>query len=128
MTAVQSGSAGTTGAAGFGSNQAGGVNGSGGATRFALTGRDAFRMPKIVNTDLRISRRFHIKESSNIEVLAEGFNIFNRTQVTVVNTTIYTNNATTNTLTFNPAFLSTTAAGGTLWRERQIQFAVRFEF
>ncbi len=85
-------------------------------------------MPKIVNTDLRISRRFHIKESSNIEVLAEGFNIFNRTQVTVVNTTIYTNNATTNTLTFNPAFLSTTAAGGTLWRERQIQFAVRFEF
>ncbi|HZT58335.1 MAG TPA: TonB-dependent receptor [Pyrinomonadaceae bacterium] len=128
VTAVQSGSAGTTGAAGFGSNQAGGVNGSGGATRFALTGRDAFRMPKIVNTDLRISRRFHIKESSNIEVLAEGFNIFNRTQVTVVNTTIYTNNATTNTLTFNPAFLSTTAAGGTLWRERQIQFAVRFEF
>jgi outer membrane receptor protein involved in Fe transport len=127
FTAVQAGSASTAAPpAGFGSNTAGGVNGSGGSTRFALLPRDAFTMPRIINTDLRLSRRFHLKESMNLEALVEGFNIFNRTQVTNVNSTIYTASGTT--LTFNPSFLQVTEAGGTLFRERQIQFAVRFEF
>jgi outer membrane receptor protein involved in Fe transport len=127
VTAVQSGSALTTAPpVGFGSNTAGGVNGSGGATRFALTQRDAFQMPRIINTDLRISRRFRLKESMNLEALVEGFNIFNRTQVTNVDSTIYRASGTT--LIFNPNFLTTTEAGGTLFRERQIQFALRFEF
>ncbi|PYS83296.1 MAG: hypothetical protein DMF67_09615 [Acidobacteria bacterium] len=127
VTGTQSGSASTAAPpAGFGANTAGGVNGSGGATRFALAERNAFHMPRIINTDLRVSRRFHLKEAMNIEALVEGFNIFNRTQVTGVNTTMYSASGTT--LTFNPNFLAVTEAGGTLFRERQIQFAVRFEF
>jgi hypothetical protein len=44
---------------------------------------------------MRISRRFRIKESMNFEVLAEGFNLFNRTQVTGVNQTLYNLSGTT---------------------------------
>ncbi len=104
----------------------GGLNGSSGATRFPLLARNSFRQPKIVNVDLRVSRRFRLREATNIEILAEGFNIFNRTQVTGVNNTFY--NTSGNTLIFNPDFGTTNAAGGFLFRERQIQFAARFEF
>jgi hypothetical protein len=116
------------------STQAGGLNGSNGSTRFALVPRNFFKQPKIVNTDLRISRRFKLKENMNIELLAEGFNIFNRTQVSGVNTSIYTASAIgtapnqTAILTFNPTFGTVNEAGATLFRERQIQFAARFEF
>jgi hypothetical protein len=65
-----------------------------------------------------------------LELLAEGFNVFNRTQVTVVNGTLY--NLSGSTLTFNGAgtnpFFNVTGADSTLFRERQVQFAARFEF
>jgi len=118
----------------FGSNQAGGLNGSNGSTRFALVPRNFFKQPRIINTDLRISRRFSLNESMKLELLAEGFNIFNRTQVSGVNTSIYTASVTGTApnqkaiLTFNPTFGTVNEAGATLFRERQIQFAARFEF
>jgi hypothetical protein len=121
---------------GFASNTTpgGGVNGSGGATRFALLPRNFFKQPKIWYFDARLSRRFHIKEDMNFEVLAEGFNLFNRTQVTGVNTTIYNFSTTgcpagsAQCLTSNAPFGTTTAADSTLFRERQIQLGVRFNF
>jgi outer membrane receptor protein involved in Fe transport len=124
FTATVAGNANTL----FGPNQAGGLNGSNGSTRFALVPRNFFKQPKIVNTDLRISRRFKLRESMNLELLAEGFNIFNRTQVSDVNPTIYNATATSANLTFNSNFGTVTQAGATLFRERQIQFAARFEF
>jgi hypothetical protein len=113
---------------GFASNQTpgGGVNGSGGATRFALVPRNFFKQPNIWYVDARLSRRFAITESTKIEFLVEGFNVFNRTQVTGVNTTLYSLSGST--LTFNTPFFSTTGADSTLFRERQVQFAARFEF
>jgi len=114
--------------------QAGGLNGSNGSTRFALVPRNFFKQPKIINTDLRVSRRFSLNESMKLELLAEGFNIFNRTQVSDVNTSIYTASVTGTApnqraiLTFNPTFGTVNQAGATLFRERQIQFAARFEF
>jgi Carboxypeptidase regulatory-like domain len=104
----------------------GGVNGSGGATRFALVPRNFFKQPNIWYVDARLSRRFAITEGTNIEFLVEGFNVFNRTQVTTVQTTLY--NLSGNTLTFNAPFGTTTGADSTLFRERQVQFAARFEF
>jgi hypothetical protein len=104
----------------------GGANGSGGANRFSLVPRNFFKQPNIWYVDMRVSRRFNITEGTNLEFLVEGFNVFNRTQVTLVNTTIY--NLSGNTLTFNTPFGSTTGADSTLFRERQVQFAVRFEF
>jgi hypothetical protein len=114
----------------FGFSQAGGVNGSNGSLRFALVPPNFFKQPNIWYADLRISRRFRITEKSRLEVLAEGFNIFNRTQVTSVNTTIYNISTSGSNViaTFNPAFGTTTGADGFFFRERQIQLAVRFEF
>lgn len=113
---------------GFASSQTpgGGVNGSGGATRFALIPRNFFKQPNIWYVDARLSRRFSLTEKMKLEFLVEGFNVFNRTQVTGVNSTIYSLSGTT--LTFNAPFGNTTGADSTLFRERQVQLAARFEF
>jgi hypothetical protein len=110
--------------------QAGGQNGSGGSARFALVARNSYRLPKIVNFDMRVSRRFKFNESTSLEFLVEGFNIFNRTQVTGENTTLYRTGGTAAApnLTFVTNFGTTNAAGGTLFRERQVQIAARFAF
>jgi hypothetical protein len=110
------------------STPGGGANGSGGANRFALVPRNFFKQPNIWYVDMRLSRRFNITEGTNLEFLVEGFNVFNRTQVTGVQTTMYNLSATAPTLTFNNPFGTTTGADSTLFRERQVQFAVRFEF
>jgi outer membrane receptor protein involved in Fe transport len=116
----------------------GGANGSGGGTRFAGLPRNAFKQPNIWYVDMRLSRRFRITEGTNIEVLGEAFNLFNRTQVTLVNSTFYNfaSNTTspacpgglTQCLLFNEPFTTVTGADSTLFRERQVQLAVRFEF
>ena len=68
----------------------GGVNGSGGATRFACCHATSLSN-RIFGTSISLSRRFGITEGTKLEVLVEGFNLFNRTQVTTVQlTTIYT--------------------------------------
>ena len=108
----------------------GGVNGSGGSSRFALYPRNFFKQPNIWYVDTRLSRRFSVTERVKLEVLVEGFNVFNRTQITVMNATIY--NLAGSTLTFNGTgtnpFLNVTGTDSTLFRERQVQFATRLEF
>jgi hypothetical protein len=113
----------------------GGVNGSGGSQRFALLPRNAYHQPSIQYLDLRVSRRFPIGEKMRLEVLGEAFNFFNRTQVTGVNPTVYGFSTTgcpaggsLQCLTFNTPFQQVTGADSTLFRERQVQLAVRFEF
>ncbi len=120
--------------------QASGQNGSNGSARFALAPRNGYRLPSIINTDMRISRRIRFNESRALEFFIEGFNLFNRTQVTGESAGIYTSSSggtvTTGTATtaaaanlvFNTQFQTVNAAGGTLFRERQIQWAVRFQF
>ena len=136
-------------------NTAGGLNGTNGDSRFPLLGRNAFRLPSLINTDLRLSKRFKFSEDYSLEFLAEGFNIFNRTQVFAVNTLLYTlitspiaangtavgtcgpgtalAAGTSGTLCFNQSgnvqnFQQVTGTDSTLYRERQIQFSARFQF
>ena len=115
------------------------LNGTNGDTRFPLNTRNAYRLPNLWNVDLRLSKRFRFTERYNVELLAEGFNIFNRTQVFGENNTLYSrttncfavNGITTNnpnSLCYNPPFGSITTTDSTLYRERQIQFAARFQF
>lgn len=115
---------------------AGGVFGAGGAARAPFLERNAFRFPSTAVVDLRVSRRFNLGETRNIEILAEGFNIFNRQNITNLGTTAYILSAN-NTLTFQgegaitgvtPTFGVPTEAGNTIFRERQIQLALRFQF
>jgi hypothetical protein len=80
----------------------------------------------VKNVDLRLSRRFYIKEGMNVEFLAEVFNILNRTQFTNVNSTMYALSGTT--LTYQTSFGTISEAGATLYRERQIQLGLRFRF
>ena len=114
----------------FGFSQNGGVNGANGSLRFAYLPNNYFHQPSIKYVDLRVSRRFTLKENYKLEVLAEGFNIFNRTQVTSVNTQIYTlsNSGGQVIATANPTFGTTAGADGFFFKERQVQLGVRFEF
>ena len=115
----------------FGASPAGGINGSNGSLRFAFLPNNAFHAPPIKYVDLRISRRFTIKENAKIEVLAEGFNIFNRTQVTGVNNRMYVVSTSGSSViaTFDPTFgTPSDLSNGFFFRERQVQLAVRFEF
>lgn len=102
------------------------LNNTNGDNRFPLISRNAFRLPSIHNLDLRLSKRFRFTERYNLELLAEGFNVANRTHVFGVNTTLYTRSG--NVLTFNPNFGQITNTDSTLYRERQIQLAIRFQF
>jgi len=117
--------------------QAGGLNGSLGSSRFALLPRSFYKQPQIWYTDMRVSRRFSITERTKVEFLVEAFNIFNRTLVTGVNSTIYSVDTAGSLasprpfLNFNSGasgFQSVTGADSTLFRERQVQMAARFEF
>ena len=115
----------------FGPSPAGGVNGSNGSLRFALLPNNFFHAPSVKYVDLRVSRRFTIKEDAKLEFLAEGFNIFNRTQVTGINNRMYvlSNQGGNVVATFDPTFgTPSDLSNGFFFRERQIQLAVRFEF
>ena len=111
-----------------------GVLGANGANRLPFIERNSFRFPTTAVVDLRISRRFNLGEERNLELLAEGFNIFNRQNITDVGRTGYILSG--NTLTFQgegvtgvtPTFGVPTEAGNSIFRERQIQLAVRFQF
>jgi len=114
----------------FGVSQAGGVNGANSSLRFAFLPNNYFKQPPIKYIDLRLSRRFTIKENAKLEFIAEAFNLFNRTQVTAVNTVMYNIAISGNEVnaTFNPSFGQIAGADGFFFRERQVQLAVRFEF
>jgi len=120
-----------------GGTQAGGLNGSAGSTRFALLPRNFYKQPNIWYLDMRLSRRFSINEDMKIELIAEAFNVFNRTQVTTVSAGIYSIDTTGSAAAPRPflnfssgasGFQSVTGADSTLFRERQIQLAARFQF
>jgi len=115
----------------FGASPAGGINGTNGSLRFGLLPNNAFHAPPVKYVDLRVSRRFTIKENAKIELLAEGFNIFNRTQVTGINNRMYVVSVSGSSVnaTFDPTFgTASDLSNGFFFRERQVQLAVRFEF
>ncbi len=106
-----------------------GIFGAGGSNRAPFIERNAFRFPSTAVVDLRVSRRINLGETRNIEFLAEGFNIFNRQNITGVETTAFTASSSSNTLTFRSNIFGVpNEAGNTIFRERQIQLAVRFQF
>ncbi len=55
--------------------------------RPATLGRNVGQGPDYASADLRLSRRFHVgrRENQAVEILAEGFNLFNRTNFRTVN-------------------------------------------
>lgn len=102
------------------------LNGSGGGNYINFLGRDSLEQPPIHNVDFRISRGFVFREKFRLDAFVESFNLFNHLNVTSVNTTAYAVSGTT--ITYQPSFGTPTAAGNTIYRERQVQFALRFGF
>ncbi len=92
--------------------------------------RNVNRRPHTFTADLRLSKRIRFNEHMNLELLAEGFNIFNRSNITNVNTSyISAINFTTGVLTYNPSYGSVNTINNTIiFAPRQIQFGVRFHF
>src|SRR5207244_2310353 len=68
----------------------GGVNGSAGTFRVPGFERNGFEQPKTTVVDLRLSKRFSVKDRLKLEFLGEAFNVANHQNVTGVNTTAYT--------------------------------------
>ena len=104
------------------------LNNSFGDNRFPLLPRNSFRTPSLQNIDARLSKRFKLTETMNLEFLAEAFNIVNRTHVFSLNNTFYSRPQTGSTLNYNSSFGDINGTDSTLYRERQIQFAARFQF
>jgi len=107
---------------------------SGGGARVPFITRNVFRAPSQATVDFRLSRRFNFSESTNLEFLAEAFNLFNKVNVTSVNDTLYSldsSDANNLKLIAEPDFGlpgSTGLNNSFFFRERQIQLAVRFHF
>ena len=114
----------------------GGINGSGGVFRLApLEARNDLNYPNTYNVDLRLSRSFAITERQKLEFDAEAFNLFNHEQITGINLGEYTTAAPTGSnpstpiaLNYQPTFGTANQAGAALYRERQVQFALKYQF
>jgi hypothetical protein len=109
------------------------LTGAGGFLSVPLA-RNLHRRPYTFTTDLRVSKRIHFTEHMSLELLAEGFNIFNRSNVTQVNTAYISSinfgaTSATGVLTYNPLFGSTSTINNTIiFSPRQIQLGARFHF
>ena len=88
--------------------------------------RNSQRGTTIDEVDARLSRGFSFREKYKLTLSGEAFNILNRQQFTAFNYTAYTLSGTT--ATYQSSFGTPSAAGNTIYRERQIQFVGRFEF
>jgi hypothetical protein len=122
------------------------INGSGGANRLDLIGRNTFRQPTTWVPDLRVAKFFTFQERYKLEVLADVFNIANKQNVTQENNTGYsivnpkiTSNVvspcapglsnTTSCVTPNALFGSVTNTNSNFaYSPRQIQLGVRVHF
>src|SRR5262249_52583968 len=74
------------------------------------TVRNQYNLPAQVTVDPRVARTFAV-QTVRITLIAEAFNLFNRANVTSVNTTLYSVNTTTNVLTPQSTFGQTLGVG-----------------
>ena len=104
------------------------INGSGGANRIDVIGRNTFRQPNIWVADFRLSKSFTFQEKYSLELSGDFFNVANKQNVTQVNNVGY--GIVGNTLTFNPLFGTIIATNGSsfTYRPREIQLGVRVKF
>jgi hypothetical protein len=101
--------------------------------RVSGTNRNQFTTPNTFQVDARISRTIPFSERLRLTFLGEGFNIFNRSNVSGVNNAFYASTFNTGTQT---GTLTRTLLNGIVafqqprafLTERQFQLGVKFEF
>jgi Carboxypeptidase regulatory-like domain len=109
-----------------------GVIGAGGINRLPQTERNSYRLPTQASLDIRVSRAFPIGKSK-LEGIFEAFNLFNRINYTLANSTLYTigGSLAAPTLVYNAATFNTYTnanSGSFSPRPREIQLGVRYTF
>jgi len=110
-----------------------GVLASGGINRPTFVGRNSGRLPYNAEVELRIARNFKIGERFRLQIFGEAFNLFNHTNYTAANSTIYFVGGTYSapTLTYNSATFGalTNANNGSLGpTQRLLQLGGHFSF
>ncbi len=81
-------------------------------------GRNSLTTPMQVNVDLRVLKYFPVGKTARLDLVAEAFNLFNRSNITGINPIFGT------AATPQSTFLQPIAGAGA----RQIQFSLDFEF
>lgn len=116
------------------------INGSGGDNRLPTVGRNTYRYPRIYNVDARFAKNTRIGERSELEFSGEVFNVLNHQNATSIDTIGYIiDGASTPGGNARLTYLSgangtalfgsiTNANSTTLYRERQIQLALKLRF
>lgn len=89
-------------------------------------GRNQFFGPSLFNDDVALMKNTRIRESMNLQLRAEAFNIFNHPNFSNPNTSLYTGPNSPNPNAGK--ITSTISAAGGLPSSRQLQFAVKFMF
>jgi len=115
-----------------------GIIGANGSGRVPFIGRDSFRFPVILNTDIKVARMFRFRERLSLEVSAEVFNLFNNLNVTGLNTTLLSASGGTapsagvngaQTLTYQSSFNTLTAASNSIFlTQRLFQLGAKVQF
>jgi len=103
-------------------------DGNAATDRVPGTKRNGFTTPAIYVFDTRATRSFKFGERYNLSLIAEAFNLFNRSNIATVNTGRYGIAGSTATTLTNPAISTPFGFARTFLGERQVQLAVRFKF
>lgn len=130
---------------------AGGINGSNGASRIDVLGRNTFRLPMTWVGDIRLAKRFNFGDRYRLELSTDFFNIANKQNATMANNTGYIISASGGTVStpngpvtctstspclnfnvnnaFSPVFGTIVNSNSNFaYSPRQIQLGVRFNF
>jgi hypothetical protein len=106
--------------------------------RLPGTVRNQFTTPSVYQFDVRLTRALKFGENVRVRLIGEAFNIFNRSNVVLVNNTFFNySGGAAGTLTApsfitafgTPRSFSSPASGTTTFASpRQVQLAVKFDF
>ena len=106
--------------------------------RLPGTVRNQFTSPAVYQFDMRLTRAIRLGEKMRIRLIGEAFNIFNRSNVVLVNNTFFNYSGGTtgvlsapsaNTPFGTPRSFGSPASGTTTFATpRQIQLAIKFDF
>ena len=114
----------------YSANIAGDANrdGNSASDRVPGTLRNQFTTPAIYVFDTRVTKSFTFGEKYKLSLIAEAFNLFNRSNIATVNTGRYGIASSSATTLTNPALSTPFGFARTFLGERQIQLAARFRF
>jgi hypothetical protein len=101
--------------------------------RLPNTRRNGYRTRDFYSLDARVARSFRLGETMRLRLIAEGFNILNRANVTAANINLYSGFAAVPGATNRFSFTEPTAANAfalprVFAPARELQLAVKFDF